>query len=115
MGNQRQVLDAELLKDGEHVIEHAGLHVPFSVKGDEVTVFADLASGERDRGYICGFPGYMDIRVDVFKTATGENRPVLLPDDGEIVVCIHGTNKDEASVYVERFDTPPVVYGERGR
>ncbi len=113
--NQKRVLSAKPLADGEHVIAHAGLHVPLSVKGDEVTVYADLASGKRDCGYICGFPGYMNLRFDVFGKATGENRPVLLPTDGKMVVCIHGTNIDEASVYVERFDTPPVVYGERGR
>lgn len=98
------------LPEGDQEIEHAGLQIPVNIKGNEVTVYVDSSRGDRERGYICGFPGYMDLRVDVFINQTGEFEPVIMPRDNRPVIRI---GVDDSVVWVERHDEQPVVAREQ--
>lgn len=105
------IVAAKVLPDGGQIIEHADLRIPVSVKGNEVTVLVNRATGELEHGWVCGFRDFMDLRVDAFRPVTHEDSPTLQPKDRSPALRFNG---DREVVWVERYDSPPEVRGEHG-
>lgn len=104
------VVKADILPDGDHIIEHRELLIPIFVDGDEVTVHVDQVTGDLQEGYVCGGEYTTFDRLQMRRDL---HSMVMRPKDGTAVVHIFGKNDGRRSVLVERHDIPPAVYGER--
>lgn len=109
------LIEAKPLGDGQYVVQTEEVSVPVSIQGDKVEIFIAKAVADHEEDlwsvYVRGMGD--DWSIGLGKQQGTELQSVTVePEEGDSALHIVG---DTSSVLLERHDSPPAVFQERGK
>ena len=105
-----QALDVQEVNNGEHAVDHHGVHIPFTVDGNTVTVHLAEASGNLTEATVHGMG-------DDWTLAQRENLRSVAIDVDEKGTAFHIFSDDinTPALLLERHDEAPSGLNAMGR